>query len=166
MSDTTPIDDTVFDAARRGDADQLRAALDGGVAVDTRNEAGDSLLMLAAYHCREAAVDLLLGHGAAPDLANAKGQRPLAGVCWKGSVPIARALLEHGADVEAGGVGMTPLMLAAMCGHTEVVRLLLEHGANPGARSGNGHTARDLAANIKAAPVIALLEEAIAKRAV
>ena len=157
-------DEAVFDAARAGEVAGVTAALDAGLAVDSRNDSGDSLLMLAAYHCRDAVVTELLARGASPDLANAKGQRPLAGVCWKGSVPIARALLEHGADVEAGGVGMTPLMLAAMCGHREVVRLLLEHGADPAARSGNGQCARDLAANIKSEPVLAMLDEALAGR--
>ena len=153
-----------FDAARSGDTDRLQAALDAGLGVDTCNENGDTLLMLAAYHCRAPAVELLIERGADADRANAKGQRPLAGVCWKGAVDVARALLDHGADVDAGGNGMTPLMLAAMCGHREVVALLLERGADPGARSANGHSARELAANIRAQPVIALLDEALAAR--
>lgn len=150
-----------FDAARSGDTDALRTALDAGLAVDAGNESGDTLLMLAAYHCRAPAVELLIERGADADRANAKGQRPLAGVCWKGAVDVARALLDHGAQVNAGGGGMTPLMLAAMCGHKEVVALLLERGADPAVRTAKGHSARDLAANIHAKPVLALLDEAL-----
>ena len=162
---TGAVPDAVFDAARGGDTETLRAALDGGVPADARNDAGDSLLMLAAYHCRAQAADLLLVRGADPNVANAKGQQPLAGVCWKGALDIARALVEHGAQVNGSGSGMTPLMLAAMCGHREVVALLLEHGADPTRRSTKGLSARDLAANIKAQPVLDLLDAAIAARA-
>lgn len=167
MSDTVTgeaVPAAVFDAARAGNVDALAAALEGGVPADARNESGDSLLMLAAYHCRGPAVELLLAHAADASLANAKGQQPLAGVCWKGAVDIARALLDHGAEVDGSGGGMSPLMLAAMCGHREVVALLLEHGADPTRRSGNGHSARDLAANIKAQPVMDMLDDAIAAR--
>ena len=155
----------VFDAARAGDAEALQAALEGGVPVDARNEAGDSLLMLAAYHCHAPASALLLERGADPNLANDKGQQPLAGVCWRGAVDIARALLERGAAVDGAGGGMTPLMLAAMCGHKQVVELLLEHGADPTLRTAKGMSARDYAANIKAQAIIDRLDEAEAKRA-
>ncbi len=155
----------LFDAARAGDTETLRAALDAGVAIDSCNANGDTLLMLAAYHCRAPAVKLLLERGADADRANAKGQRPLAGVCWKGALDIARALLDRGAEIDAGGGGMTPLMLASMCGHREVVALLLARGADPRLRSANGHSARDLAANIRAQAVIEMLDEALAARA-
>ena len=149
-----------FDAARRGDVVALSAALDAGLACDVRNERGDTLLMLAAYHCHQDAVRALLQRGADPNVANEKGQKPLAGVCWKGSEPVARLLIEHGAAVDDGGVGMTPLMLAAMSGHLPVVRLLVAAGADVTVRSGSGHTARELAANIRAATIIRCLDEA------
>lgn len=152
--------DAAFDAARAGDTARLAALLDGGVAVNSGNERGDTLLMLAAYHCREDAVCLLLERGADPNAANAKGQKPLAGASWKGSLPVVRALVEHGASVNDGGGAMTPLMLAAMCGHRAIVECLLAHGADPATCSRDGHTARSLAANIRAQAVVDLLDAA------
>jgi len=149
-----------FDAARSGDTDRLQAALDAGLGVDTCNENGDTLLMLAAYHCRAPAVELLIERGADADRANAKGQRPLAGVCWKGAVDVARALLDHGADVDAGGGGMTPLMLAASDGSLEIVDALLAAGADPAATLRNGGSALKLAQESGHADVAARLEEA------
>ena len=102
---------TVFDAVRAGDLERLRAALDSGVDASACNEAGDTLLMLAAYHCHEALVALLLARGAHADALNGRGQHPLAGVCYKGCVGVARRLLDAGASAEgAPGAARSPLM--------------------------------------------------------
>jgi ankyrin repeat protein len=60
--------------ARAGDAAALEVLLDRGVPADVRTEAGDSLLMLAAYHGHQGAVRLLLQRGADPELRNDRGQ--------------------------------------------------------------------------------------------
>lgn len=40
----------IFDSARSGEADILQAVIERGVPSNLRNERGDSLIMLAAYH--------------------------------------------------------------------------------------------------------------------
>ncbi|WP_042415132.1 ankyrin repeat domain-containing protein [Streptacidiphilus anmyonensis] len=92
----------VFDLARGGDAATLAGYLDGGVPADLTNEAGDSLLMLAAYHGNVAAVRALLAHGADANRVNDRGQTPLAGAVFKGEREIVAALLAAGADPDAG----------------------------------------------------------------
>ncbi|UEA60773.1 ankyrin repeat domain-containing protein [Gordonia otitidis] len=92
----------LFDMARAGDAATLAAYLDAGVPVDLRNQAGDSLLMLAAYHGDAATVATLIEHGADVDLANDKGQTPLAGAVFKGFDDVVTALVAAGADPRAG----------------------------------------------------------------
>lgn len=94
--------DEVFELARSGSTAELVAALDSGAAVDTANEAGDTLLMLAAYHAHEEAVRALLSRGADPGIANQKGQTPLAAAVFKKEPGIVRALLDAGADPYAG----------------------------------------------------------------
>jgi ankyrin repeat protein len=92
----------VFDFARRGDSARLAAYVDAGVPVDLTNDAGDTLLMLAAYHGHPEAVAALLERSADPNRANDKGQTPLAGAVFKGETEIVRYLTAAGADPDAG----------------------------------------------------------------
>jgi ankyrin repeat protein len=72
----------------------------------------------------------------------------------------ARLLLEHGADVNAGGNDQSsPLHVAAQRGRVEVVRVLLEHGANLGAEDGDGKTALQVASDRGHDEVMKLLSE-------
>ncbi len=92
----------VFGAARSGDAEMLASYVDAGLPVDLANDAGDTLLMLSAYHGHVAAVEVLLKRGADANRANDRGQTPLAGAVFKNEPEIARALLAAGADPDAG----------------------------------------------------------------
>lgn len=148
-----------FDAARSGDQAALGAALDAGLPASACNDAGDSLLMLAAYHGHEQAVCLLLARGADPDTCNARGQHVLAGVCYKGFTAVARRLLDAGSNPNgAAGASRSPLMYAAMYNHPQLTDLLLSRGADTGLRDGNGKNALDLAREMRAVHAIALLE--------
>lgn len=93
---------TLFQAAREGDTALLRAYLGAGAPAGLTNSAGDSLLMLAAYHGHAETVQLILEHGAEPGTANDRGQTPLAGAAFKGYTDVARVLLDAGADPDAG----------------------------------------------------------------
>ncbi|MFT4044740.1 MAG: ankyrin repeat domain-containing protein [Gordonia sp. (in: high G+C Gram-positive bacteria)] len=110
----------LFTLARTGDAAALRAYLDAGAPVDLRNQAGDTLLMLAAYHGHALAVAALIERGADPNLANDKGQTPLAGAVFKGYDDVVAALVAAGADPYAG----TPSAhdAAAMFGRGDYLR--------------------------------------------
>lgn len=148
-----------FDAARNGDLPRLREALDAGLPVSARNDAGDCLLMLAAYHGHEDAVALLLERGADANAINARGQHVLAGVCYKGAAAIADRLLAAGANANGiAGASRSPLMYAAMYNHAQVTRLLLEHGADAGLHNAEGKNALDLAREMRAVHTIPLLE--------
>ncbi|MFF7940977.1 ankyrin repeat domain-containing protein [Nocardia gamkensis] len=111
----------VFDFARRGDSARLAAYVDAGVPVDLTNDAGDTLLMLAAYHGHTEAVAALLERSADPNRANDKGQTPLAGAVFKGETEIVRHLTAAGADPDAG----TPSArdAAIMFGKNELLEL-------------------------------------------
>jgi ankyrin repeat protein len=100
--ETLALAHTLFQAAREGDTALLRAYLDAGAPATLTNSAGDSLLMLAAYHGHAETVQLILKHGAEADTANDRGQTPLAGAAFKGYTDVARVLLDAGADPDAG----------------------------------------------------------------
>ena len=125
---STPDDDavalahTLFQAAREGDSALLGAYLDAGAPATLTNAAGDSLLMLAAYHGHAEAVQLILKHGAEANAANDRGQTPLAGVAFKGYADVARVLLDAGADPDAGSPSARAA--AQMFARTEILDLL------------------------------------------
>lgn len=112
----------LFDLARSGRTGALCAYVDAGVPVNLRNQKGDTLLMLAAYHGHADTVRALGERGADPDLANDRGQTPLAGAVFKREPGVVRALLEMGADRYAG----TPSAVetARTFGDEEIVALL------------------------------------------
>lgn len=66
--------------------------------------------MLASYHGHPALVQLLLAHGANPNILNDRNQSPLAGAVFKNETAVVEALLEGGADPDLG----TPSAAEAM----------------------------------------------------
>jgi ankyrin repeat protein len=92
----------VLDLARDGSADELAAMIERGVPVNLTNAAGDSLLILAAYHDHPETVRMLLERGAEPDRVNDRGQTALGAAVFRRSVASTRLLLEHGANPHAG----------------------------------------------------------------
>lgn len=92
----------LFDAARAGDTELLRTYVSAGVPATLTNAAGDSLLMLAAYHGHAETTALLIELGADVNTLNDRGQSPLAGAVFKGYADVVRVLAEAGADPDAG----------------------------------------------------------------
>ena len=97
----------LIQAVRTGDADAVRALLTAG------------------------------GDASATDPTDPRTPSALHLAAAAGNVEVCRALLEHGATVDAvtssaeAPWGRTPLMVAAAAGYGEVVSALLEHGADP-----------------------------------
>lgn len=113
---------TLFQAAREGDTALLRSYLNAGAPATITNSAGDSLLMLAAYHGHAEAVQLILKHGGEANSTNDRGQTPLAGAAFKGYTDVARVLLDAGADPDAGSPSARAA--AQMFARTEILDLL------------------------------------------
>ncbi|MFC0488290.1 ankyrin repeat domain-containing protein [Sinomonas atrocyanea] len=109
----------LFDAARAGDTPVLRAYLEAGAPATLANQAGDTLVMLAAYHGHAESVRLLGAHGADVAVANDRGQTPLAGAVFKGHADVVEVLLELGADPDAGSP--TARQAAHMFGRSDLV---------------------------------------------
>lgn len=93
---------SVFDLVRAGETETVAAYVDAGVPANLTNAAGDSLLILAAYHEHPDLVAALLERSAAPDRVNGRGQTALVAAVFRQQPDIVRALLAHGADPGAG----------------------------------------------------------------
>lgn len=101
-SDPVALAHWLFDRARAGETERLAAYVDAGVPVELTDAAGNTLLMLAAYHGHAAAVGALLERGAAVDAVNDRGQTPLAGAVFKGYPDVVRVLVAAGAGPDLG----------------------------------------------------------------
>lgn len=158
------------------------------VDVNSRNEAGETPLILAAHYGAERVIPLLLARGAevnAKDrlgntaLAHASGPKlarvaallkqaggkvlepTLTEVVRRGDSRAARALLDQGADAnERDAEGRTPLFAAVERGDDTLLKALLEKGGNPNARDNKGVTLVAAAKAAESRPAIDLLIEA------
>ena len=121
----------VLDLARRGQTDQLEAQLAAGISVNLTNDAGDTLLILAAYHAHLDTVEMLLRYGADHARANRRGQSALSCAVFRRDCRIVTALLEAGADSRAGA--QSAIDVARFFGLEEMADLLaLGHPAGNG----------------------------------
>lgn len=162
---------------------QVQALLAQGANVNTVNGCGQTALSVAAELNNVDIVALLLNRG-----ANVNTDFPLVGAASGGNLASAQLLLEHGADIEARGCGLTPLIAAVdnhirvgalLSGHSDkpidvdtsghadelidVEKLLIDHGANVNATRG-GKTALMVARRRHFIQTVALLQKAGAIR--
>jgi ankyrin repeat protein len=121
---------TIFDAAAFGRVERLRALLASDPAQATQlSEDGFTALHLAVFGRQEAAVLILIEGGAELDRvsqASFAQVTPLGTAAFVRSVPLARILLEAGADPSAGEE--TPLSTARANGDDELVDLIRSYG--------------------------------------
>ena len=139
---------SVFEAAAFGRLERLRRILDDdpGQAKALSGD-GFTALHLAIFGGQEEAARLLLEHGADPKaLSTNEAVRvpPLGTAAFVRSVPLARLLLDSGANVNGrGDGGFTALHSAAQNGDEDFARLLLERGADPSLATEDGKLAGD-----------------------
>jgi len=120
----------LLDAARRGDTDAVRLAIDRK--ADVRQTAGDGTTALHwAVHRDDAVMtDALLGAGARVNAVTDLGVSPLYLACTNRSDALVARLLEAGADPSlALPNGETVLMNCARTGAAAAIRALLARGA-------------------------------------
>jgi uncharacterized protein len=138
------------EATALGDLDALKKLLDEHPArANARSGDGWTPLHLAGFFGRREIADLLLARGASLTAISggAEKNQPLhAALAGAGDPAIVRALVAHGADVNAAGAAnYTPLHVAASRGDAELVRFLVASGARTDARMDDGRTPADLA---------------------
>jgi ankyrin repeat protein len=152
------------EAAAIGDADALRRLLDEHPArANARSGDGWTPLHLAGFFGRREVAELLLARGASLTAISGGAEKnqplhaALAGAC---DPAIVRAMVAHGADVNAAGAsGYTALHVAASRGNGELARFLIASGARIGAKMDDGKTAADLARDRGHPEVATVLDE-------
>lgn len=118
----------IHDAAKRGDAAAVAAALDAGVDVNESDGRATALYYAVTKQHLET-TRLLLARGAEVNAASSWGA-PIINAAWNGDVEILRLLIQHGANPNSEFKTETALHLAAQRGHLECAKLLVEAGAD------------------------------------
>lgn len=137
------------EAAGRWDLARVSLLLEFGADALARDVLGHDALSRAAIAVvpgREMdgaeVAAMLVERGAEVNGRSGPGRNtPLHSAARRGTLPIAIALLDAGADLEARDAkGETPLRRAVNCGQGPMVGLLLERGADPLSRDRRGRT--------------------------
>lgn len=162
----------LHEAAASGDVRRVRTVLATGEAVDGRDEAGRTPLMIAARRGHAAVARALLEAGADPHAGQPGGPSVLVFAVEGRSADVVEALVGRGVDVDIPGdihpalrpYRNTPLMDAAQFGVTEIAQVLVDANADVHVKRVDGKTAIDLARGGGFRPIERLLAEAMAAR--
>jgi ankyrin repeat protein len=120
------LDHDLLTAARTGDTDGVRTAIEGGARVDARDEELRTPLLLAVHGDRVEAARMLVAAGADPDAQDRRAESPWLATGVTGSVAMLHVLLPAGPDLTLrnrfGGIALIP---ASERGHVAYVREVL-----------------------------------------
>jgi ankyrin repeat protein len=125
------LSEDLVNAAKKGDAKTIERLLEKGADVNAEDSKYDATaLMWAAHNGHEAAVRILLHHGAAIDKQCKQGESALWFAAQKGQLETLRILSESGADINViGRNGDSALVIAKKNGHKSIFDYLIQAGA-------------------------------------
>lgn len=130
------IDQELSNAIIASDEDRVKFLIDKGADVNKQDSQGWTPLANAARQRKDKIAEILIEHGADPNLAS-DGTTPLIAALMRDSVPTIEVLLKHGAKIEEPGTeGYRPLSMAIADSRYDSAKALIEHGADINAASG------------------------------
>jgi hypothetical protein len=145
-------------AVRNGNREMTQMLLSAGADVNTRNEGGQSVLMMLG---EEATTDLvwdLINAGAKVNQQDHEGNTALIEAAGFNNIEALKTLLDAGADIAVRNEdGESPLMMAASGGLVNNVRTLILAGADINQRDDDNKSALSLAIENSHSAVIRLL---------
>ncbi len=161
-------------AAYDGYEELVKMLLDVNVDPNSRDNNGNTPLMVAAKNGQTAIVELLLAYNADSNAQwyildytqklynQAEGRTALIEAVQKGHKDVVQILLERGAaaDIQEKYSGNTALIYAARLGYQDIVKILLAYGARVDCRNSSGKTALDMAEEKKHSAISSILRTA------
>lgn len=137
--------DDILQAAHMNDTDKVVDLLRRGMDVNTADQQGSTLLMIAVRGNNIDLVRFLLDNRVNAQRRNPHGDTALMLAALQGRTEIVRLMLERKV-VDPNHSGWNPLHYAAFAGHAAIVPLLVAAGADINLRAPNGYTPLMLAA--------------------
>ena len=131
--------------------------------IDSQDEYGNTLLLLACQHRCEDLARIMLNKGANPSALNSAGACCLHFACYKESqsMSIAKVLLQNGADPEVieSTYGCTPLHYCGGSGNIGLCKMLIAHGAQINSTDFYSYTCVDYAREAKMHDAVIYLQQ-------
>lgn len=134
---------TLSEAARSGDVEEVRQALESGFDIDARTLDGQSALMISVQAGHAEVVRFLLARRADPQLRTQHGATALHCAAWQTGEQsdVVDLLVAAGAERDAvDNDDDTPLHLAASQGKVQLVKRLIAAGARRDPVNSSGYT--------------------------
>ncbi|MDM0013292.1 ankyrin repeat domain-containing protein [Variovorax sp. J22P168] len=148
--------DDFFRAARADNPSGMKSLLAKGFDPNTRDEKGQTGLMIAMREPSPKVVDVLIAFPKTDvNARNASDESPLMLAALKGQQDLVNRLIERDADINKPG--WTPLHYAATSGQVAIMKQLLDKYAYINAQSPNGTTPLMMAAMYGSAAAVQLL---------
>ncbi|WP_077003471.1 ankyrin repeat domain-containing protein [Variovorax sp. KK3] len=148
--------DDFFRAARSDDAGSIRSLLNRGFDPNTRDEHGQTGLLIAMREPSPRVIQVLLDSPKTDvEARNAKDESPLMLAALKGQQDLVTKLIARDADINKPG--WAPLHYAATGGHVAIMKQLLDKYAFIDAQSPNGTTPLMMAAMYGSSDAVQLL---------
>ena len=145
-----------FRAVRADNAGSVKSLLNRGFDPNTRDEHGQTGLLIAMREPSPKVIQVLLEWPKTDvEARNPKDESPLMLAAIKGQQDVVMKLIERDADINKPG--WTPLHYAATNGHVEIMKLLLDKDAFINAQSPNGTTPLMMASMYGSAAAVKLL---------
>lgn len=161
-------DNDIFEAVRKDNENQIKAAVDAGVDINTIGPGGQTPLMHAVLSGKLKAVNELLRLGADTTIGEKDGYVPIHGAGFQGRAEIAQALIDNNVDPShQHNDGFMPIHRACWgkeTRHTDTVRVLLENGVPHDLKAANGETPIVAAKKMGNKKTVKLLEKWAAKQ--
>ena len=120
----------------------LRAIISHNAHLDAQNINGETALALACFYRQQDSIKILLEAGTNPNIASTARCTSLhLAVFSDCSKKIIRAIIDHGADVNAANEDkVTALMIVSHKDNIDTIKILLKAGADPTIADANGCT--------------------------
>jgi ankyrin repeat protein len=148
--------DDFFRAVRTDNAGTIKELLNRGFDPNTRDEHGQTGLLIALREPSPKVIQVLLDSPQTNvELRNAKDESPLMMAALKGQQDLVTQLIARDADVNKPG--WAPLHYAATNGHVAIMKQLLDNHAFIDAQSPNGTTPLMMAAMYGSTAAVQLL---------
>jgi len=137
----------IYTAALEGDIEIIRLSIPEVLTVNSKNEDGHSLLMLASFNGHTEICEFLIKNGAHIEARDNSGRTALMFASTGPFASTVKFLLNNGANANSVDhvEKWTALMGAATEGQMEVVKLLLQNGADKNLKDIDGDTAESFA---------------------
>ena len=125
----------LIDAIQQDNTELSRVLIEGGADINTKNNDGNTPLLLSIIQNNTEISRLLIEKGADIYAKNNNDSTPLLASTIKNNTEISRLLIERGADVNAKNKnGITPLYLAIKKNNSEIIQFLINNGVKPSER--------------------------------